>query len=67
MSNDHKLTPILPYDITFAEDFSMYQRMTYQQDKDLCGMDSIRIISGNLYKYYSTREIETALIGETKD
>lgn len=66
-TNSDMYTPILPFDITFGESFAIYQQMTYKQDKDLCGIESIRIESGNVYKYYTLTETKPVKIGEVNE
>ncbi|MDD5935668.1 MAG: hypothetical protein PUC65_08940 [Clostridiales bacterium] len=57
-------SPILPYDVTYGENFKIYDNTKYVQDKALCGgEDSIRMISGNVYKYYTVQLIEPCKIG----
>ncbi len=65
MSTDSdKTTPILPFDITYGENFTIYQHMKYKHDKDLIEKVGICMESGNVYKYYSTKDIEPVKIGE---
>lgn len=57
--------PILPYDITYGENYRVYDSVIYSQDKDLCGgEDSVRLQSGNVYKYYTTKLVEPFKLGD---
>lgn len=46
---NHKLNP---YDGSLTEDMSMYDRLTYTRNINLCGADSITLYSGNVIKPY---------------
>lgn len=61
--NPDKYTPILPFDITYGELYSMYTNMTYYRDRDLCNSIGIRLVSGNVYKQYNLGETPV-LVGE---
>lgn len=45
----HKLNP---YDGSLTEDMSMYDRLAYTRNINLCGADSITLYSGNVIKPY---------------
>ncbi len=58
-------TPIQPYDITLGENYRIYDKTTYTQDKDLCGgKDSIRLSSGNVCKYYNAKICDCYKLGD---
>lgn len=65
-TNSDKTFPILPFDITYGEQFTIYQQMKYKQDRDLSEKVGICKESGNVYKYYNAKEIEPFIIGETQ-
>lgn len=50
--NNTNYIPIQPFDRTLSENFLLYDNMTYYRDKNLCGDDSVRRVSGNIVKYY---------------
>lgn len=60
---DKPYSPILPYDITYGENYHIYNEMKYQQDKSLCPEDSIRMTSGNVYKYYAQTPSDAYKVG----
>jgi hypothetical protein len=65
-TNSDKKIPILPFDVTFGENFTLYKEMKYIQDRDLSEKVGIRKESGNVCKYYTTIEAEPIKIGENQ-
>lgn len=61
--NEKEYNPLLPYDITFGETLRLYDNMTYKRDMALCNADTVRIESGNVYKYYACLNKEPYKIG----
>lgn len=61
--NNKKYTPLLPFDSTLNEDFSMYQSLPYIRDISLITDHSIRLESGNVYKFYRTSEQDACSVG----
>ena len=41
-----------PYDTSLENNFSMYDKLPYQRNAELCNASTIRLNSGNLLKYY---------------
>lgn len=41
-----------PFDSSVNEDFSMYDKLPYKKDIDLCGPDKIAMESGNVIKFF---------------
>lgn len=41
-----------PFDSSVNEDFSMYDKLPYKKDIDLCGPDKIALESGNVIKFF---------------
>ncbi len=58
-----KYTPILPFDHTLSENFSMYQSLPYTRDITLITEHSIRLESGNVYKYYRATQQDSYPVG----
>lgn len=54
-----------PYDTTLEENISMYDKLPYKRNEDLCNVSTLALNSGNLVKYYrcngapETMEIDT--------
>lgn len=62
--NATKTVPVLPFDITIGENFRVYDSFEYERDLALCDFESIRMYSGNVYKYYQQTDIAPRLIGD---
>ena len=62
-TNEKHFSPIEPFDITFGVNASMYDNMPYIRDISLCGEESVRIESGNIYKFYTYALKEPCIIG----
>jgi hypothetical protein len=54
MSDLSTITPkrLRPYDSTLEDNLSMYDRLPYCRDSDLCNKEALALISGNVIKYY---------------
>lgn len=53
-----------PYDATLEENMSMYDKLPYKRNIDMCNASTLALISGNLVKFYrctydEPREIDT--------
>lgn len=53
-----------PYDATLEENMSMYDKLPYKRNEDMCNASTIALVSGNLVKFYrcnyqEPREIDT--------
>ena len=53
-----------PYDTTLEENMSMYDKLPYKRNAEMCNASTLAIESGNLVKYYrcapaETKEIKT--------
>ncbi len=57
-NTDKNFTPLLPYDITFAENFEMYDSFGYINNRDKTAPILHLKESGNLVKYYSQGKSE---------
>lgn len=56
-------TPLLPFDRTLNENFTMYQSLPYIRDITLITDNCIRLESGNVYKFYRTSPQDACLVG----
>jgi hypothetical protein len=52
-ANEKKMTPILPYDVTVAENFKMYDSFAYENDRDRTSPMLHTMETGNILKYYT--------------
>ncbi|MBR3772584.1 MAG: hypothetical protein IKL07_09980 [Clostridium sp.] len=41
------------YDKSLEEDMIMYDKQPYKKDPDLCNTSTVRLVSGNVMKYYT--------------
>ncbi len=48
-----------PFDSSLNEDYSMYDKLPYEKDIDLCGPDKIALESGNIIKFYQCKMDDT--------
>lgn len=60
---EKKYTPLSPFDITYGEEFKLYDNMTYVCDSDRCNAGMIRMESGNVCKYYRVKDDKPVKIG----
>ncbi len=56
-----------PYDTSLENNSSMYDKLPYQRNTDLCNASTIQLNSGNLLKYYRCYGGEEAREINTKD
>lgn len=63
-TDSDKPLPILPFDITYGERYTIYQQMQYKQDRDLSEKMGICMESGNICKYYNAKEVKPFKVGE---
>lgn len=62
-TNPMILGPLITmYDKTLEENLSMYDKMPYKRDDTLCNRSSVRLISGNIIKYYRYKIIEPYML-----
>ena len=48
-----KTAPLLPYDVTVAENFKMYDSFSYENNRDLTSPMLHTMETGNVLKYYT--------------
>ena len=56
-------SPVLPFDITYGENFSMYYRVPYYRDLDLMNTVKPQLTFESFYKYYKCNIKEPIKIG----
>ena len=56
-------TPLLPFDSTVAENFTIYYPIPYIRDINLIPSEKIALESGNIIKYYRYRLAEPVPVG----
>lgn len=61
--NEKKYTPLLPYDDTKADNFSIYDNVEYVRDMTLVDEDPLKIHYTNMVKYYRVDTSTPARIG----
>lgn len=44
--------PLRPFDESMITDLSMYDHMPYIRDSGICNIETVRLVSGNIIKYY---------------
>lgn len=49
-----------PYDTTLEENISMYDKLPYKRNEDLCNVSTLGLNSGNLVKFYRCNGSEEA-------
>lgn len=55
-----------PYDATLEENMSMYDKLPYKRNEDVCNASTLALESGNLIKYYRCTQTDPIEI-ETQD
>ena len=55
-----------PYDATLEENMSMYDKLPYKRNEDMCNASTLALVSGNLVKFYRCTYDEPAEI-DTQD
>lgn len=55
-----------PYDTTLEENMSMYDKLPYKRDEDMCNASTLALETGNLIKYYRCAEADSIEI-KTQD
>lgn len=50
--NTLALAPIRTYDRSLDDKLNMYDNMPYKRDDNLCNRSTVKLISGNVIKYY---------------
>lgn len=53
-----------PFHSATREDFSMYNKMPYFRDTDLCTADTIQLVTGNVIKYFQYSLKDTAPLSD---
>lgn len=61
--SEKEYTPILPYDATVGENFTIYYPTRYVRNYNLIPPEKIAMESGNVIKYYRCTEEEPVPIG----
>lgn len=56
-----------PYDTKLEENISMYDKLPYQRNIDLCNASTLALNSGNLVKYYRCANAPEAKEIDTRD
>lgn len=56
-----------PYDTTLEENISMYDKLPYKRNEDLCNVSTLALNSGNLVKYYRCNGAPEAMEIDTQD
>lgn len=56
-----------PYDKTLEENMSMYDKLPYKRDEEMCNASTLCMTSGNLVKYYRCQHQTEALEIATQD
>lgn len=56
-------TPLLPYDESFGENFTIYYPVAYSHNINLIPPEKIAMESGNVIKYYRCTNQEPILVG----
>jgi hypothetical protein len=51
-----------PYDFSMEENITMYDKMPYIRDVNICNRDTIGLFSGNIIKFYCYKIGDTAKI-----
>ena len=62
MEQKNKSTKLKPFDNTLMDDLSMYDKMPYTSNYDLCNSNTVGLESGNLLKSYRVNEKEPYII-----
>lgn len=47
-----------PYDSALEDNLSMYDKLPYQRDSNLCNREALALVSGNVLKYYRCKTSE---------
>ena len=55
-----------PYDARLEENMSMYDKLPYKRNEDMCNASTLALVSGNLVKFYRCTYDEPAEI-DTQD
>lgn len=55
-----------PYDARLEENMSMYDKLPYKRNEDMCNASTLALVSGNLVKFYRCAYDEPAEI-DTQD
>ncbi len=50
--SERKTAPLLPYDVTVAENFKMYDSFSYENNRDATSPMLHTLETGNVIKYY---------------
>lgn len=61
--DEKEYTPLLPYDNTISDNFTIYYPVHYVRDYNLIPPEKIAMESGNIIKYYRCNEEEPVLVG----
>lgn len=61
--SEKEYTPILPYDATITDNFTIYYPVAYTRNLNLVPPEAIAMESGNVVKYYRCAEKDPVPIG----
>jgi hypothetical protein len=56
------LAPLMMYDKSLEENLTMYDEMPYVRDDSLCNRSTVRLVSGNIIKYYRYKLVDPYLL-----
>lgn len=56
------LAPLMMYDKSLEENLTMYDEMPYIRDDSLCNRSTVRLVSGNIIKYYRYNLVDPYLL-----
>ncbi len=65
MDHNDKLsfTPILPFDVTYGEQFAMYDHQAYIKNNEMCNQNTVKLESGNVTRFYRCSMQQPVKIG----
>ena len=52
-TNSINSSHLRPYDSTLEDNMTIYDKQPYKKDPDLCGADKVKLVSGNVVKFYT--------------
>ncbi|BCN32005.1 hypothetical protein [Anaeromicropila herbilytica] len=57
-TNNLLTVPLMMYNRSLHVNLEMYDKMPYVRDESLCNKSTVRLISGNIIKFYRCRLLE---------
>lgn len=67
MEQQQNANKLKPFDNTLMDDLTMYDKMPYHSNYDLCNSNTVCLESGNLLKSYRVNEKEPYVIEQDED